>query len=134
MRKLAFLALTVALVSGCGVVYTQPVFEGNLLDKANVDQLKQGMTREQVVQLLGTPTMHDPFHQSRWDYIGTARRGHHHTEVKDLTLWFENDALSKWEGEYFPEQDEALSKEMARFGNLPKDKDKGKRGGGYGGG
>ena len=30
----------------------------------------------------------------------------------------------RWDGEYFPEQDEALSKRMGRFGNLPKDKKK----------
>ena len=44
-----------------------------------------------------------------------------------MTLWFENEALAKWEGEYFPEQDSELAKTMAKFGNLAKDKDK-KRG------
>jgi len=125
MRKLAFLVLTVAIASGCSAIYRQPVFEGNLLDKENVDQLKQGMTREQVVALLGTPTMADPFHYQRWDDVASARRGHHKTEVKDLTLWFENNILTKWEGDYFPEQDEALSAEMGKFGNLPKDKKQG---------
>jgi outer membrane protein assembly factor BamE len=127
MRKLAFLVLTAALASGCMAIYKQPVFEGNLLDKANVDQLKQGMTRDQVVALIGSPAMTDPFHHQRWDYVASARRGHHRAEVKDLTLWFDGDTLSKWEGDYFPEQDQALSKEMAKFGNLPKDKDKDKR-------
>ena len=47
-----------------------------------------------------------------------------HTQVKDLTLWFQGDSLAKWEGEYFPEQDEALVQEMRKFGNLPKDKKK----------
>lgn len=124
MRKLALLVLAAALATGCTAIYKQPVFEGNLLDKENVDQLRQGMTRDQVVALLGTPTMTDPFHEQRWDYVASARRGHHKTEVKDLTLWFEGDTLNKWEGDYFPEQDQALSQEMARFGNLPKDKDK----------
>ena len=124
MRKLALFVLTVALASGCSAIYRQPVFEGNLLDKANVEQLKEGMTRDQVIALIGTPAVNDPFHQQRWDYVATARRGHHKAEIKDLTLWFEGDTLSKWEGDYFPEQDEALAHEMARFGNLPKDKDK----------
>jgi len=124
MRKLALLVLTVALASSCSFIYRQPVFEGNLLDKENVEQLKQGMSKQQVVALLGTPAMADPFHAQRWDYVASARRGHHKTEVKDLTLWFEGDSLSKWEGDYFPEQDQALSQEMAKFGNLPKEKDK----------
>jgi outer membrane protein assembly factor BamE len=127
MRKLAFLVLTAALASGCTAIYKQPVFEGNLLDKEGVDQLKQGMTREQVIALLGSPAMADPFHHQRWDYVASVRHGHHKTEVKDLTLWFEGDTLSKWEGDYFPEQDVALSHEMSKFGNLAKDKDRDRR-------
>ena len=42
--------------------------------------------------------------------------------MKNLTLWFDNDSLSRWEGEYFPEQDKELSERMRRFGNLPKEK------------
>lgn len=122
MRKLAFFVLTAVLASGCTFIYKQPVFEGNLLDKENVEQLSAGMTREQVIALLGTPAMSDPFHQQRWDYVASARRRHHKTEVKDLTLWFEGDKLTKWEGDYFPEQDQALSTEMGKFGNLAKDK------------
>ena len=76
--------------------------------------------------LLGTPSIADPFHHERWDYIATQRTGRvGTTEIKNLTLWFEGDALATWEGEYFPEQDEELAKEMRdRFGNLPNDKEK----------
>ena len=41
-----------------------------------------------------------------------------------MTLYFENEALAKWEGEYFPEEDSELAKTMAKFGNLAKDKNK----------
>ena len=129
MRK-AFpllLALVVAFASGCGIVYRQPVFQGTLLEKKNVEQLREGMTQPQVVALLGTPAIADPFHQERWDYIASAKRRRHATEVKNLTLWFEAGALAKWEGEYFPEQDFELAKDMRRFGNLPRDKDKGRQ-------
>ena len=52
------------------------------------------------------------------------------TEVKNLTLYFDNDSLVKWEGEYFPEQDLELAQNANRRfgGNLAKDKDKKKRG------
>jgi outer membrane protein assembly factor BamE len=126
MRKALLLLLFVALASGCGVIYRQPVFQGTLLDKKNVDQLREGMTQQQVIALLGTPAISDPFHQERWDYVATARRRRHATEVKDLTLYFENGALAKWEGEYFPEQDSQLAKELRRFGNLPREKEKGR--------
>lgn len=127
MRKALLPILAAVLIAGCGFVYRQPVFQGNLLDKKNVEQIKMGMTREQVIALLGTPPLADPFHQQRWDYLATERRGRDSTQVKNLTLWFEGETLSKWEGEYFPEQDAELAKEMAKFGNLPKDKDKDKQ-------
>jgi len=131
MRKLnlaAVLLLVACLTAGCGILYKQPIYQGNLIDKSAADQLQTGMGKQQVLTLLGTPSIADPFHQNRWDYTAserTNRRGS--TEVKNLTVWFEGDAVTKWEGEYFPEQDEALAKKMRRFGNLPKDDKKKKR-------
>ena len=123
MRKALTLLIAAVLVSGCGIVYRQPVFQGNLLESKNVEQLKAGMTRQQVFSLLGSPPVADPFHQSRWDYVATQRRRTGDTEVKNLTLYFEGDSLAKWEGEYFPEADKELAAEMRRFGNLKRDKD-----------
>jgi outer membrane protein assembly factor BamE len=128
MRKLLLVVALAAGTSGCGILYKQPIYQGNLIDKAAADQLQAGMSKQQVQALLGTPSIADPFHHDRWDYAAsqrTSRTGH--TEIKDLTLWFDGDSLTKWEGDYFPEQDEALVKQMRRFGNLPKDKDKKKQ-------
>ena len=49
--------------------------------------------------------------------------------VKNLTLYFDGDSLTKMEGEYFPEEDADLVTEMHEFGfyNLPKEKDKDKQ-------
>ena len=129
MHKLLLALLVAILTAGCGILYKQPIYQGNLVEKSAADQLQAGMSKQQVLTLLGSPSIADPFHHERWDYTASQRTGRRgHTEVKTLTLWFEGDALAKWEGEYFPEQDEALAKRMARFGNLPKDKDKKKRG------
>lgn len=127
MRKALPFLLAIALVSGCGIVYRQPVFQGTLLEQKNVEQLRTGMTQPQVVALLGTPAIADPFHHERWDYVASFKRRRHPTEVKNLTLWFEGGALAKWEGEYFPEQDSALAAELRRFGNLPREKDERRR-------
>lgn len=121
MRKALLLLVAAVLVSGCALVYRQPVFQGNLLETKHVQQLKAGMSQQQVFALLGSPAVADAFHQDRWDYVATQRRRRGEMEVKTLTLWFENDVLARWEGEYFPEQDEALALEMRKFGNLPKD-------------
>ncbi|NZA27576.1 outer membrane protein assembly factor BamE [Luteimonas sp. SJ-92] len=125
MRRLLIpLALAVA-VAGCGMIYKQPIYQGSLLEESAVEQLQAGMNKQQVVGLLGSPSIADPFHHQRWDYTASQRTGRRgRTEIKNLTLWFENDALTRWDGEYFPEQDEALANEVRRvFGpNLARDR------------
>jgi outer membrane protein assembly factor BamE len=130
MRKLLPILLATLLVSGCGLLYRQPIFQGNMLEKTAVDQLQAGMDRQQVMVLLGTPSIRDPFHHDRWDYVASQRIGRTGAPVvKTMTLWFENGQLARWEGEYFPEQDSDLAKNAIRyFGpNLAKDKDKKRR-------
>ena len=127
MRKPYPFVLLVAMAlatAGCGILYKQPIYQGNLLEKAQVDQLQAGMSKQQVEALVGSPSIADPFHHDRWDYTATQRTNRRgSTEVKNMTLWFENDALAKWEGEYFPENDKELATFVVRkFGrNLPKD-------------
>jgi outer membrane protein assembly factor BamE len=122
----AFLALA---VSGCGILYKQPIYQGNLIEESAVAQLQPGMDKQQVLVLLGTPSIADPFHHQRWDYTATRRvnrRGT--TEIKNLTLWFEGDRLVRWEGEYFPEDDVKLAREVRKFGpNLAREKNRGRR-------
>ena len=127
MRKLLLIVPIALLASACGIVYKQPIYQGNLLEKTAVDQLQAGQTKRQVAAMLGTPSIEDPFHAERWDYTSTQRTDRlGHTEIKNLTLYFDGDALTRWEGDYFPEQDEALAKSSIRqFGpNLAKDKKK----------
>jgi outer membrane protein assembly factor BamE len=130
MRRI-LIALAVAaplLLSGC--LYRQPIFQGNLLEQKNVEQLAVGMSKRQVFALLGSPSVADPFRQNRWDYVASEQRGHGDAEVKIFTVHFDGDSLMKWEGEYFPEADSAIAREQVeRFGpNLARDKDKQRRG------
>jgi outer membrane protein assembly factor BamE len=129
-RRLLIIVPIAFAVAGCGVLYKQPIYQGNLLEKEAVDQLKPGLSKQQVAGLIGTPSVQDPFHAQRWDYVATERTNRRGTtEGKTLTLYFENDSLVRWEGDYFPEQDLELSRSARRqFGpNLPKEKGKGGR-------
>ena len=126
MRKLLVVLALALLTSGCGMLYRQPIYQGNLLEKANVDQLQTGMSKQQVSLLLGSPSIEDPFHHNRWDYVATQRTGRtDKVEMKTLTVFFENEQLARWEGDYFPEADKELAAKMrSQFGNLPKEKKK----------
>ncbi|RXR07318.1 outer membrane protein assembly factor BamE [Pseudoxanthomonas composti] len=126
MRNLLLLAALSVSVSGCGIIYKQPIYQGNLIEKKNVDQLAVGQNRQQVMALLGTPSVADPFHADRWDYTATQRTDRvGHTEIKNFTVFFENDAVARWEGDYFPENNSQLARDVRKFGpNLAKDKKK----------
>jgi outer membrane protein assembly factor BamE len=37
--KIALVTLLAAATAGCGILYKQPIYQGNLLEKTQVDQL-----------------------------------------------------------------------------------------------
>jgi outer membrane protein assembly factor BamE len=132
MRNYLLIAAIGLATSGCGIIYKQPIYQGNLLDKDNVDQLAVGQSKQQVLALLGTPSVADPFHADRWDYTATERTDRlGRVHMKNFTVFFNGEQVTKWEGEYFPNQDEQLARNSVRqFGpNLAKDKKKGQGGG-----
>jgi len=127
MFRFALILSAALLASGCGIIYKQPIYQGSLIKPDAVNQLQVGMAKQQVLGLLGTPAIADPFHHQRWDYTATRRiHRRNQTETRNLTLWFENDRLTRWDGDYFPNDDLALSQRMRRFGNLPREKGRGR--------
>ena len=112
-RWLAVLAL--APLAGCGLVYKVDVQQGNLFDKATVESLKPGMSKRQVLLVMGSPAVISPFDQDRWDYVSTIRRGRNTMETKDLTLYFKDEALVKIDGDYFPEDPDQLILDARKY-------------------
>lgn len=109
------LAMMATAIAGCGIVYTPDVQQGNLLDKKNVDQLQPGMTKRQVLVLLGTPSVISPFDSNRWDYVSTfSHRGRAMT-TRTLTLTFNNDVLVRSEGDFFAQDAQQLLKDSGKY-------------------
>ena len=50
-------------------VYKPTILQGVILDIKEVNQLQLGMSKESVMNLIGSPSIVDPFHQYQWDYI-----------------------------------------------------------------
>ena len=95
IRFLTIVLIALLSTSGCNLIYKQNVQQGNALEQEDLDELYIGMSRRQVLFVLGTPSIRDPFHQDRWDYVQTfARRGHQPIQ-RTVTLRFEDDALSE---------------------------------------
>lgn len=99
MRLIVALFLAVSL-SGCGLLYRQSVQQGNLLETDQVDALKPGMTKRQVMLVLGTPAVQSPFHDDRWDYVSSFKDEAGKVDLKRLTVVFNDNVLVRIEGDY----------------------------------
>ena len=75
------------------------VRQGNYVDQRMVSQLRQGMTREQVRYVLGSPLVVDMFRTDRWDYAYRYTEGWGETQKRNLSLYFVEDRLDRVEGD-----------------------------------
>ena len=50
-------------------VYKPTIMQGSVLEMSDVNLLQIGMTKNQVMDLIGSPSIIDPFHQYQCDYI-----------------------------------------------------------------
>jgi outer membrane protein assembly factor BamE len=101
MRLLAPVLASLA-VSGCGLIYTIDVQQGNYVTQDVAAKLKKGMTKAEVKQLLGTPLLVDPFHANRWDYyFSNVQRGKAQDRTR-LSVFFEEDKLVSVMGDVRP--------------------------------
>lgn len=96
-------------LAGCGSTnwgfpYKATIQQGNWVTEEQVDQLETGMTRQQVMFVLGTPTLQDIFHSQRWDYPYYNQPGYGTKELRKFTVWFENDLLVRWAGDKQPDR------------------------------
>src|SRR5688572_16619289 len=83
-------------------VYRIAVQQGNIIDQKKVDQLKVGMSKRQVQFVMGSPLLNDAFHENRWDYIYQLRKGDETLRNRRFTLYFADDKLVRYEGDYEP--------------------------------
>lgn len=77
--------------------YKLTVQQGNEVTEQAVNILSEGMSRNQVRMLLGTPLLQDPFHSNRWDYPYVISRNGVIKENRTLSLHFDGDTLVRIE-------------------------------------
>jgi outer membrane protein assembly factor BamE len=83
-------------------VHKIDIQQGNVITQEMVDKLKPGMTKNQVKFVLGTPAIADAFHQNRWDYVYSLQPGGGERQQQRLTLFFDDDKLTRIEGDVKP--------------------------------
>ncbi|MFJ4289302.1 outer membrane protein assembly factor BamE [Cupriavidus sp. NPDC089707] len=90
--------------------YRINIVQGNFVSREAASQLREGMTREQVKFLLGTPLLTDVFHANRWDYVFSFRRGNTAVvQQRRYTVLFDGDRLVKFGGDELPSEYELIA-------------------------
>ncbi len=115
-RKATFaLVLSAAFIGGCSWLadnnpkmlsfpgaYRIDIQQGNVITQDMANQLRPGMTRDQVRFVMGEPLLRDTFDSDRWDYIYSFQPGGDVRTQQSLSLFFTDDKLTHFEGDVRP--------------------------------
>src|SRR5512145_1560250 len=82
--------------------YRPDVHQGNIVTQEMVDQLRQGMTREQVRFMLGTPLLTSDFHKDRWDYPYYLNPLKGEVQSRRLTIFFKDNKVERFVSDMMP--------------------------------
>ena len=123
MKRLTLIALALTILSGCSNsllktsetpelpkfsmpswldfsmpsidVYKPSIMQGSVLEIKDVEKLQLGMSKSAVINLIGSPSIIDPFHQYQWDYIHHSTLNSEQVMHYRLRLIFDEDVLSE---------------------------------------
>lgn len=101
--------------------YKIDVIQGNFVSREQVEQLRPGLSRDQVRAVLGTPLLASLFHADRWDYVFTLKRQGVEPQSFKYTVFFKGDQLERFEGDAMPSEAEFIAKldSKRKLGKVP---------------
>ena len=76
-------------------VYKPSIMQGSVLEIESVEKLQLGMSKSAVMNLIGSPSINDPFHQYQWDYIHHSILNGEQVIQYRLKLVFDGDILAE---------------------------------------
>ena len=89
--------------------YKPDIVQGNVVTTEQISQVKPGMTRAQVKEILGSPLITDPFHADRWDYVFTLKRQGFDDQQRAFHVLFDKDQVQKIDAPTLPSEDEFVA-------------------------
>ena len=116
------LGTSISTLGGWLSPYRADVLQGNVITKEQAQQLRAGLSRDQVASVLGTPLLKSVFHSNRWDYVFTWARQGSPDQQRRLTVWFEDGKLAKFVGDDMPSEQEfvqSISRPVNTSKSLP---------------
>lgn len=90
-------SLILLCVSACSLFtpHKMDINQGTPHEQSTLDKLRLGMTKEQVMFLLGSPSSKNIYTEGRWDYVNTLESSQSDNVNKQLALWFKGDTLER---------------------------------------
>jgi outer membrane protein assembly factor BamE len=104
--------------------YRPDIQQGNFVSQEMLDQLKPGMTRDQVKFVLGTPLLSDMFHADRWDYPFYLARGNGELTTSRVTVFFKDNKVDHFDGGHLPSEKEYIARIAGTVAAPPPDAQK----------
>lgn len=97
--KILAIVLILLVLGACSSFspYKMEIRQGNYITQDMRKKLKVGMSRQQVMSLMGTPLVSDVFHVSRWDYVYRYTEKGEQVEQNRVSLFFEGDFVKRIE-------------------------------------
>lgn len=86
------------------------VIQGNFISQEQVAQLRPGMSRLDVRNVLGTPLVASIFHADRWDYVFTINRQGVPAQAYRYAVFFKGDSLERFEGDTMPAEADFIAR------------------------
>jgi len=90
------------VLDGVPLMHRQDVQQGNIVTQEMINKLHPGMARRQVKYIMGTPILIDVFHQDRWDYYFSMKKGGEAPVQERISLYFKDNKLARIEGDFRP--------------------------------
>jgi len=89
--------------------YRPDVIQGNVVTTEQMALVKEGMSRVQVKEVLGSPLITDPFHADRWDYVFTLKRQGFDDQQRSFVVLFDKDKVQKIDAPVLPSENEFVA-------------------------
>jgi outer membrane protein assembly factor BamE len=86
--------------------YKFAIPQGNYLNQQMLDQVREGMSREQVRLAIGSPLLADVFHPNRWDYVFRFQYPNGDAELRKVTIEFREDRVARVKADPLPQRDD----------------------------
>jgi len=99
-KLLLSLALCATLLSACIKPYRPDIQQGNIINNSDLREIRAGMSKQEVLFILGTPMVIDPFNEQRWDYFySNTNQRKRETDQRLITAIFDGDTLVELGGD-----------------------------------